>query len=155
MLHANPDLIPSAVRHILLTTVRKIEHVPVERQGYGVINPRAAVAASLAEHHSSRRFPNAPVVDHHNRRIIFYYHNDSAHAVVLAGTFNGWSANATQFIRNGRAIWKAELPLLPPGKYLYKFIVDNKSWIPDPENAFREPDGFNGLNSWFRLDHTT
>lgn len=148
MLEANPDLTPAAIRHILLTTARKLEHVPVEQQGYGVINPKMAIDTSLAERHAATGdYPNSPVVDRLNRRIIFYYHNDDANAVVLAGTFNGWSTNSTLFIRNGRGIWKAELPLLPPGKYLYKFIIDNKAWIPDPENLFREPDGFNGLNS--------
>jgi serine protease AprX len=153
MLEANPGLTPAAVRHILLTTTRKLEHVPIERQGYGVINPRAAVAASLTEKHvRTGDFPNSPVVDRVNRRILFYYHNDEAHSVVLSGSFNGWSTNSTMFIRNGRGIWKAELPMLPPGRYHYKFVVDNKAWIPDPENVFREPDGFNGLNSWFTLD---
>lgn len=43
MLEANPALTPQAVRGILIRTARRLPHVPVDRQGWGVISPSRAV----------------------------------------------------------------------------------------------------------------
>jgi 1,4-alpha-glucan branching enzyme len=145
-------LTPAAIRNILLTTERKLNHVPVERQGYGVIDARAAVNASLAEKHTSHsEYPSTPIINTLAQRITFYYHNDSASSVALVGSFNDWKATML-FKRNGNGIWKAEIPMIPKGTYLYKFVVDNRVWVDDPENLYREPDGFNGLNSRFVVE---
>jgi serine protease AprX len=152
MLQANPQLTPAAVRNILLTTARKLSHVPVERQGHGVIDARAAVTASLAEKHTMHAdYPSTPVINRLARKISFYYHNDTANSVALVGSFNDWKTGLL-FGRNGHGIWKAEIPMLPQGTYFYKFLVDNRVWVGDPENLFSEPDGFNGLNSRFTID---
>lgn len=152
MLEANPQLTPAAVRNILLTTARKLKLVSVERQGYGVIDARAAVSASLREKHTMHSdYPSTPVINTLAQRITFYYHNDAAHSVALVGSFSDWKTTML-FTRNGNGIWKAEIPMLPGGTYLYKFLVDNKLWVNDPENLFREPDGFNGLNSRFVIE---
>lgn len=152
MLEANPRLTPAAVRNMLLTTARKLKHVPVERQGHGVIDARAAVNASVAEKHTVHSdYPSTPVINRPAQRITFYYHNDNAHAVALTGTFNGWQ-KMIMLSRNGSGIWKAEIPMLPAGTYLYKFVVDNRDWMDDPENLYREPDGFNGYNSRFTIE---
>jgi serine protease AprX len=146
MLEANPMLTPKTVRQILLTTARRLAHVPIERQGFGVINAKETVTRAIAEMHTFD-FPDSPVVDLYNQRIIFYYHNDQAKSVALAGSFNDWKPNAMLFTKNGRGIWKAEISMLPKGKHLYKFVLDNKEWITDAENSHREADGFGGLNS--------
>jgi hypothetical protein len=44
-------------------------------------------------------------------------------------------------------LWKIEIPLLPGGRYEYKFLVDSRNWIEDVDNPYRLPDGFNGFNS--------
>lgn len=153
MLQANSDLTPPAIRNILLGTARKLDHVPVERQGYGVVDARAAVLRSMVEKHIARTdFPNSPAIDRINRKVIFYYHDDQAHTVALAGSFNAWQPKSDLFSRSGNGIWKAEIPLPQSGVYLYKFVVDHRRWVSDPENAYREPDGFNGLNSRFTVD---
>ena len=46
MIEANPRLAPSQCRRILMQTARRLPGVPVERQGWGVVRPRAAVAAA-------------------------------------------------------------------------------------------------------------
>ena len=35
---------------------------------------------------------------------------------------------------------------LPPGRYLYKLVIDGR-WEFDPGNQQREPDGYGGFNS--------
>jgi len=66
--------------------------------------------------------------------------------VCLSGSFNNWST--MQHVMKKKADgWVLSLRL-PPGRYLYKFIVDGK-WIHDPNNKLRESDGEAGFNSVF------
>jgi serine protease AprX len=44
MLEANPQLSPYQVKKILIDTASRLPNVPVDRQGWGVINPAKAVA---------------------------------------------------------------------------------------------------------------
>ena len=44
MLEANPQLAPYQVKKILVDTASRLPNVPVDRQGWGVINPAKAVA---------------------------------------------------------------------------------------------------------------
>jgi serine protease AprX len=48
MLEANPRLKPYQCRRILMTTARGLPGIPLDRQGWGVVQPRAAVAAARA-----------------------------------------------------------------------------------------------------------
>ena len=36
---------------------------------------------------------------------------------------------------------------LPPGQYVYKFLLDGARWLDDPANPHKTPDGLGGLNS--------
>jgi serine protease AprX len=47
MLEANPDLTPSEVKKILISTSERLPHYEVDRQGWGVVDPRKAVEAAL------------------------------------------------------------------------------------------------------------
>lgn len=47
MLEANPDLTPRDVKRILVQTAKRLPNVEVDRQGWGAVNPRAAVAKAL------------------------------------------------------------------------------------------------------------
>ena len=55
MLEAAPDLKPHEVKLALIQTAVRLPHVDVDRQGWGMVNPRAAIAAALAtrgqDHH--------------------------------------------------------------------------------------------------------
>jgi serine protease AprX len=46
MLEAKPSLTPQAIRRILIDTARRLPHVPVDRQGWGMISPARAVEAA-------------------------------------------------------------------------------------------------------------
>lgn len=48
MLEANPDLTPQQIKRILISTAERLPHYEVDRQGWGVMNPRMAVEAALA-----------------------------------------------------------------------------------------------------------
>ena len=53
MLEANPSLTPSQIKRILISTAERLPHYEVDRQGWGVIDPRRAVEAALAVSGSS------------------------------------------------------------------------------------------------------
>jgi serine protease AprX len=48
MIEANPGLAAREVKRILIDTATRLPHVPMDRQGWGVVNPRRAVEAALA-----------------------------------------------------------------------------------------------------------
>jgi glycosidase len=64
--------------------------------------------------------------------------------VVLAGTFNGWSTDATPMRLEGGK-WAITL-LMPVGEYQYKFVADG-NWITDRTAEKFHPDGYGGQNS--------
>jgi serine protease AprX len=48
MLEANPSLSPQQVKRILIMTAERLPHYEVDRQGWGVIDPRRAVEMALS-----------------------------------------------------------------------------------------------------------
>ena len=48
MLEANPTLTPQRIKRILITTAERLPHYEVDRQGWGVIDPKRAVEMALA-----------------------------------------------------------------------------------------------------------
>jgi 1,4-alpha-glucan branching enzyme len=70
-----------------------------------------------------------------------------ASQISLAGNFNEWAQDVLLMEPGKDGLWKIEIPILPAGKYSYKFLVDEKHWMEDVDNPYREPDGFNGFNS--------
>ena len=46
MLEANPSLIPSQIKRILIDTAERLPGYEIDRQGWGVIDPRRAVEAA-------------------------------------------------------------------------------------------------------------
>ena len=52
MLEANPALSPQQIKLILMKTARRLPDVEVDRQGWGVVHPRAALEAALAARRS-------------------------------------------------------------------------------------------------------
>lgn len=48
MLEANPNLSPQQIKRILISTAERLPHYEVDRQGWGVLDPRRAVEKSLA-----------------------------------------------------------------------------------------------------------
>ncbi len=48
MLEANPALAPAEVKRILIRTARRVPGIDVDRQGWGAVQPKAAVDAALS-----------------------------------------------------------------------------------------------------------
>ena len=94
----------------------------------------------------------SPYINRRKKTIEFYVHHLNPAAcshIALAGTFNHWAPDELKMqpeMKNG-GCWKITIPMLPHGKYYYKFFIDDKMWIEDIENQFREPDGVTGWNS--------
>ena len=64
--------------------------------------------------------------------------HELARVVALAGSFNGWDSQHILCGREQRErAWVCRIDL-PPGKYLYQFVVDD-DWIIDPDNPLSEP----------------
>jgi 1,4-alpha-glucan branching enzyme len=89
----------------------------------------------------------SPLLHKKKKTIEFHIAIGSAHHISLAGTFNHWAINEFTMKPNKNGVWKIEIPMLPSGKYHYKFCVDERMWIEDIENPLREPDGVTGWNS--------
>jgi len=52
--------------------------------------------------------------------------------VVLLGDFNDWSASATPLERGAvDGTWSVTLPVTP-GRHVYAFLVDGRTWMTDP-----------------------
>jgi len=146
MLEANPRLGPAAVKHLLISTADRIQGAPALRQGFGALNARRAVEEASRELHGrGTLFFCPPRVT--SNKLEFTYHDDAAESVALAGDFNGWVATATPCEMTDDGVWRAQIDLLPPGRYRYKLIVNGGRWIEDPANAIKEPDEYGGFNS--------
>jgi 1,4-alpha-glucan branching enzyme len=88
--------------------------------------------------------------------VIFRYKAPAARQVNLAGEFNNWlgTANCGRLDPNidpmrdldGDGIWEITLPL-PPGRYQYKFVIDQVDWQEDPGNPETTDAGYGGQNS--------
>lgn len=146
MLEANPRLTPGAIKNILVSTADRILTEPVIRQGYGVVNARRAVELAKAENHALNVVGcKPPRIE--NGRLMFIFHDDNAHSVSVAGDFNEWSHIATPLKRNDSGLWFTEIAVPRAGRFEYKFIINGRRWLEDPNNGMKAPDNFGGLNS--------
>jgi len=79
------------------------------------------------------------------RSVTLRYMNAEAQSVAVVGSFNGWSPEANPMLKKEGA-WEIILSLAP-GKYSYRFLVDQRKQTLDPSASKEEPDGFGGKNS--------
>jgi len=73
-----------------------------------------------------------------------------ARSVAVAGDFNKWRTNADE-MKKSDGEWSIDLKLRP-GEYSYSFIVDGKSWVPDPGAEMYRDDGFGSRNAVLRVN---
>jgi hypothetical protein len=70
-----------------------------------------------------------------------------AHDVAVVGDFNGWDPKATPMTRSGPGRpWQASARL-GQGRVEYAFVVDGRTWIPDPNAPVAPASEFGGRNS--------
>ncbi len=79
--------------------------------------------------------------------IRFSVYSTEVKKIAIAGTFNNWSKSIDFLSRNDeKGVWEITLPL-SAGRYEYKFVIDDKEWVPDPGNINSVDDGFGEVNS--------
>lgn len=88
---------------------------------------------------------------------LFQFASPSAHVVQLCGSWeeNNWCNGQAETGRfrigemkdpDKNGIWELVVDL-PPGRYQYKFRIDEINWKEDPNNPNRTDDGYGGFNS--------
>jgi hypothetical protein len=80
------------------------------------------------------------------RRVTITYRDSDATSVSVVGSFNGWSAANSSMRKNKYGEWEISL-FLSPGRYTYRFLVNDTVEVVDPVSAYSEPDGYGGQNS--------
>ena len=152
LLEANPQLTPSMIREVLFSMANRIEGLPAERQGYGLVQPRKSLLKIL-KRDTFMKPVSSPNINSKKKTIGFYIHNDCAQTISLAGSFNHWAKDVLLMEPGKNGIWKIEIPMPAPGRYQYKFFLDDKMWMEDVDNPYREPDGFSGFNSVLLIEN--
>lgn len=79
------------------------------------------------------------------KEISFSLFAPEANEVYLAGDFNDWKIDENARMEQINGTWIKKLKL-KAGRYRYRFIIDGR-WIEDPNNSFKEPNPYGGLNS--------
>ncbi len=146
LLEINPELTPAAIRHILFSSAKRIKSIAAERQGFGVVQARKALLKVLKKETFLNSF-KSPMIDTKRKSISFLVQNECATQISVAGSFNHWAQDVLLMEPCKNGIWKIEIPLLPAGRYVYKFYIDEHFWMEDIDNPYREPDGLSGFNS--------
>jgi chromosome partitioning protein len=78
--------------------------------------------------------------------ILFVQPAAAGRSLAIAGTFNGWSGEATPMRLNPQLGVFEACVTLPPGRFSYRLVIDGQ-WIADPHNPVTEPNPFGGINS--------
>lgn len=146
LLEASPQLNPLRIRELLFSTARRSENIAAVRQGYGIIQPRSALLKIIKRENTAIPV-SSPYIDQKRKTISFHIHHDCAQEISICGSFNNWAQNVLLLEPGKDGKWAIDIPLVPEGRYAYKFLIDNKVWVEDVNNPYREPDGFHGFNS--------
>ncbi|MBN2658627.1 MAG: glycogen-binding domain-containing protein [Spirochaetales bacterium] len=77
--------------------------------------------------------------------IIFTYEDDSAAAMNVIGSFDGWIVPGDPMEKNGQGLWEYRLTATVDDEIQYKFY-DDGNWITDPMAPAEKDDGFGGAN---------
>ena len=94
-----------------------------------------------------------PVSNGHWRCTFRFHASADARTVALAGVFNGWSKAATPLTGpDAEGTWSTSVTL-DAGRHLYKFVINDSLWLPDPANPQTVHDGHGGRNSVLRLGY--
>lgn len=80
-----------------------------------------------------------------NTRVTFELSDAKAHQVQLAGDFNGWADRIPmEQADDGR--WRVSLELDPDREYEFRYVVDESTWVNDPEAEAFAPNTFGTVN---------
>lgn len=86
-----------------------------------------------------------------NRKTMeFSFQAPEAKEVFVAGEFNQWDAQSMPMKKGKNGNWKIKTSL-PPGRYEYKFFVDNQ-WVEDLPGTELVPNPFGTQNCVLRVE---
>jgi len=80
-----------------------------------------------------------------NIPVVFTYQDNQAHKVCIVGSFNQWSTRSHSMSKD-KNTWTLRLSL-PPGRYSYFFLIDDRISKLDPGAPLTEDNGFGSKNS--------
>jgi 1,4-alpha-glucan branching enzyme len=80
-----------------------------------------------------------------NVSVEFLLEKPNASSVAVAGNFNDWDPRQTPPRKDAGGAWRA-MVLLPPGRYEYRFVVDDQ-WFSDPQAKESVPNPFGSVNA--------
>ncbi len=144
MLQANPALTSFDVRRILVATAQRVPDAADDKQGAGALNAGDAVRAALAftaQEFAQTKSPHLTATDVH-----FLYRDPRAQRVEVRGEWDNWQASLiAQRIEDG--VWHAQMPKPANGFYAYRFFIDDKTWLDDPENPQRRTNPYGEYDS--------
>ena len=89
----------------------------------------------------------SPFINTKKKTIEFSIENHCADHISLTGSFNHWAKDELPLKPQRDGLWSIEIPMLPHGKYHYKFLIDDRMEMEDIDNQYRELDGVTGWNS--------
>jgi 1,4-alpha-glucan branching enzyme len=93
---------------------------------------------------AARRAPAATVSTPAGVRFLLV--DRAARSVALSGTFNQWSISSHPLAREKSPdVWTVIVPL-PPGEYLFMYVVDGVRWVTPPLAEEYVDDGFGAKN---------
>jgi hypothetical protein len=81
------------------------------------------------------------IADHRGDTVVVRFRMPAAHAVAIAGNWNGWTQAPLRGL--GDDIWEAALQLAP-GTYYFNLVVDGSEWVV-PAGVAVISDGMGGL----------
>ena len=126
MIEANPSITANEIRKILLQTALPLPSYDIARQGYGRLHPKMAVYAVMQRQPMNFTDDN-PIINKQSKRATFYIQFANVKtSVSLVSSFNNWKPNEILLKPSANDTWYVDIPLLPEGKYEYKFFVDNR-----------------------------
>ncbi len=151
MLEANPLLTAIEIRNVLLKTAMPLPTYDAAHQGYGRLQPKMAVYA-VVDREDIHFTEDDPIINRENNSITFYIHLPFAEtSVSLSASFNNWKKNEILLKPAKNNIWYVHIPMLPNGRYEYKYLVDNHQWVEDLANPWRVIDNYGGWNNVFEI----
>lgn len=147
MLEANPQLTTAAIRQILMSTADRVKGKNLLAQGCGVVNAGRAVEQAREVWKPCQIGELRPPLVSDDGKLSFVFVKDGAHKVELMGDFNDWTPRQYFFQEVFDGLWKIEIDAPAPGRYRYKFRVDEKDWFEDPANLYRKPNVWGSYDS--------
>ena len=134
------------MRDVLKDTAHVIPGADRERQGVGAVAPGQAVARALAERHSrDASLKDSPRLSPEG--ITFSLHEHAASSVQVLGSWDDWRSPGISATSVEPGCWRTLPVRLGAGGYTYRFLLDGRRWLDDPNNPRKAPNGLGSLNS--------